>query len=277
MLFRSVSPARAKAVLLEAVNSCALVLREPAPIVQLASFAPDGVHYRIKLHTEGFHVERTALDQVQEAIWYALRRAAIELTVPQTMVSYRERAAEADDRRRREHLAEAEDLLGRIDFVQALSAPARKVLVESARFFEYGPRQAIVRQGEQGDTLYLVAHGEVGVNIHVEGGPDREVARLGRGALFGEMSVLTGEPRTATVVALGDAALLAVGRDAFSQILSAEPDLAQSLADVITRRRLALDAARAALAPALEKESSNLLSRIRGIFGFKRPGDKAIA
>ena len=275
---QNVSPVRAKAVLLEAVSACPLVLRDPAPIVLLASFTPDGVHYRIKLHTEGFHVERTALDQVQEAIWYALRRAAIEMPFPQTMVSYRERAAEAGDRRRLEHLAEAEDLIGRIDFVQALSAPARKVLVESARFLEYGPGQAVVRQGEQGDTLYLVAHGEVGVRIHVEGGPDREVAKLGRGALFGEMSVLTGDPRTATVVALGDAALLAVSRDAFEQILSAEPELAQKLADVITRRRLVLDAARAEQqSPALEKESSNLLSRIRGIFGFKRPGDKAIA
>jgi CRP-like cAMP-binding protein len=272
-----VSPARAKAVLLEAVRSCPLVLREPAPTVQLANFTADGVNYRIKFYTEGFQFERAALDQAQEAIWYALRRAAIDIPYPQTTISVRERSAEADERRRREHLAEAEDLLGRIDFVQALSAPARKVLAERARFLEYGPGQAVVRQGEQGDTLYLVARGEVGVRIHVESGPDKEVARLGRGALFGEMSVLTGDPRTATVVSLGDAALLAVDRDAFERILSAEPDLAQSLADVITRRRMALDAARAAQqAPALEKESSNLLSRIRSIFGFRRPGDKAV-
>jgi small-conductance mechanosensitive channel len=267
------SPARAKAVLLEAVKSCALVLQQPEPTVQLASFTGEGVAYRIKLHTEGFHVERAALDQVQESIWYALRRAAIDMPFAQTTISQRERPAQAEERRRREHLAEAMDLLGRIDFVQALSTEARKVLAERARFLEYGPGQAVVRQGEQGDTLYLVARGEVAVRVRIDAGGSvaKEVARLGRGALFGEMSVLTGEPRTATVVALDDAALLAVDRDAFERILSAEPELAQRLAETIARRRMALDAVRAEQqAPAMEKETSNLLGRIRSIFGFQK-------
>ncbi|MGZ6125474.1 MAG: cyclic nucleotide-binding domain-containing protein, partial [Myxococcales bacterium] len=208
--------------------------------------------------------------QVQEAIWYALRRAAIEMPYPQTTVSYRERAAEAEARRRSEHLAEAEELLGRIDFVQALSAEARRVLAERTRFLDYGPGQAIVRQGESGETLYLVARGEVSVRVQIEGG-EREVARLGRGALFGEMSVLTGEPRTATVVALGDASLLSVDRDAFDRILSAEPDLAERLAETIARRRMALEAVRAEQqSAAMESVTSTLLTRIREIFGFQK-------
>ncbi len=266
-----VSPARAKAVLREAVGCCALVLQAPAPTVQIASFAENGANYRVQFHTEGFHVERRALDQVQEAIWYALRRAAIDMPYPQTTIGFRERAAEAEDRRRREHMAEAEDLLGRIDFVQALSAEARRVLAERARFLEYGPAQAIVRQGESGDTLYLVARGEVSVRVRLEEG-EREVARLGRGALFGEMSVLTGEPRTASVVALGEAALLALDRDAFERILSAEPELMERLAETIARRRTALEAVRLSQESAMEKETVTLLERLRDIFGFqKRP------
>ena len=145
------------------------------------------------------------------------------------------------------------------------------MLAERARFLEYGPGQAIVRQGEQGDTLYLVARGEVIVRVRVDTVTEKEVARLGRGAFFGEMSVLTGEPRTATVVSLGDSALLGVDRDAFERILSKEPELAQRLAETIARRKMALDAARAELqTPAVEKETSNLLSRIRGIFGFQK-------
>jgi len=267
-----VSPARAKAVLLGAAKSCILVLANPAPRVDLASFTADGASYRVVCHIRSFGDQRVAHDQLQEAIWYALRRAAIEMPYPQTTLSFRERAAEAEDRRQREHLAEAEDLLSRIDFVQALGAEARKVLAERARFLEYGPGQAVVRQGDPGDALYLVASGEVSVQVRTEpGASEKEVARLGRGALFGEMSVLTGDPRTATVVALGDAALLAVDRDAFQRVLSREPELAQRLADVITQRKLGLDAARSEQqAPAAAKEASNLLGRIRSMFGFGR-------
>jgi small-conductance mechanosensitive channel/CRP-like cAMP-binding protein len=265
-----VSPARAKAVLREAVEGCELALKTPAPLVQLASFTDNGVAYRIKFHTDGFQARSRALDQVQEALWYGLRRAAVEMPYPQTTISFRERAAEAEERRRREHLAEAEDLLGRVDFVQALSAGARRVLAQRARFVEYGPGQAVVRQGESGDTLYLVARGEVAVKVQVEDATERELARLGRGALFGEMSVLTGEPRTATVVALGDAALLSVDRDAFERVLFAEPHLAQALAATIARRRQALDAARAQPVAPVAEETIDLVSRIRSIFGFQK-------
>jgi CRP-like cAMP-binding protein len=117
-----------------------------------------------------------------------------------------------------------------------------------------------------------VASGEVSVQVRTEAGAsEKEVARLGRGALFGEMSVLTGDPRTATVVAVGDAALLAVDRQAFERVLSREPALAQRLAEVIAQRKLGLDAARAEQqAPAVAKEASNLLGRIRAMFNFGR-------
>jgi small-conductance mechanosensitive channel len=266
------SPARAKAVLLEAARSCPLVLAQPEPRVHLAAFTPDGASYRLVVHAQNFAQRRQVLDQVQEAIWYALRRAAIEMPYPQTTLSFRERAADAEERRRREHLAEAEDLLSRVDFVQALGEDARKLLAERARYLEYGPGQAVVRQGEQGDALFLVASGEVRVRVMpAGGGTEKEVARLGRGALFGEMSVLTGDARTATVVAAGDAALLSIDREAFERVLSREPSLAQRLAEVIAHRRLGLDAAHAeADAPGMASEASNLLGRIRAIFGFGR-------
>lgn len=279
-----VSPARAKEVLLETVRRTPRVLALPEPMAQLASFEDSAAVYRLRFFIADRSVERAARDEVQVALWYALRRAAIEMPYPQRTVSFRERADEADERRRKEHFAEAQDLLERIDFVAALKPEARRTLAEHARYLEYGPGQAVVRQGDAGDTFYLVARGEFSVRVAVEGGGDgfagdgpepkatplieKEVARLGRGAYFGEMSMLTGEPRTATVVAQGDAALLAVDRDAFQGVFAPDPNVLQELAEVIARRRLVLESAKAkgAQPAAVEKEAKNLLERIRSIF-----------
>jgi len=221
----------------------------------------------VRFFTESYALEREAIDEVNDAIWYGLRRAGIDMPYPQTMLSFRERAADAEERRRREHLADAEDLLSRIDFLATLRAADRKLLAERARFLEYGPREAVVRQGEPGDVLYLVARGELVVRVRVENG-EKEVARLGRGAFFGEMSLLTGEPRTATVVALTEAALLAVDREAFSRVFAQNVHVAEELAGVIARRRRDLDAVRAEAGASPAEEETNLLSRIGAMFGF---------
>jgi len=264
-----VSPARAREALTLALKGCSLVLETPPPTVHLGSYTDHGATYRVRYFIADHDFQRIAKDEVLTSIWYGLRRAAIEMPFPQQTVSFRERTSEAEERRRKEHFVEAQDLLGRIDFVAALLPESRSILAERARFQEYGPGQAIVRQGEQGDTFYLVARGEVAVRVQVEGG-EKEVAKLGRGAFFGEMSLLTGDPRTATVVAVDDAALLAVDRDAFERVFAKDPSMAQELAAVIARRRMALESARAesaVLPAAVEKETTNLLSRIRSIFG----------
>jgi small-conductance mechanosensitive channel len=269
-----VSPPKVKRALVEAVSGCTHVLQRPAPLSELVAFADSGVDYRVRFFIAEHEQLKAAKDEALTAIWYALRREAIEMPYPQQTLSFRERAAEADERRRKEHFAEAQELLGRIDFVAALNEEARRTLAERARFLEYGPGQPVVRQGDQGDTFYLIARGELAVRVQTDAG-EKEVARLGRGAFFGEMSLLTGEPRTATVVAVRDAYLLGVDRDAFERVFAQDPGLAQQLAEVITRRRMGLDSARAegpALPAAVEKETTNLLGRIRSMFRPRATG-----
>ncbi len=267
-LDQEVAPGKAKRVLLEAIARCPLVLKDPLPIVQLKEFHDDGVDYRLRFFTATYEVERAALDEVQQAVWYAFRRENIEIPYPQTQLSFRERTHEADERRARENLAECEDLLGRIDFVAALKPEARRLLSSHAIFKDFGPGEAVVTQGDQGDTLFLVARGEVSVRVKVDGA-DKEVTRLSRGAFFGEMAMLTGEPRTATVVAVGDASLLTVDRDAFSRVFAADPGVMEELAVIIAGRKAQLASTKAAGGPIAQPETQGLLSRIRSIFGKK--------
>ncbi len=152
----------------------------------------------------------------------------------------------------------------RIDFVAALKPQARAELARAARFLEYGPGEAVVRQGDEGDAFYLVARGALAVRVH---GHDKPVARAG-GDYFGEVALLTGEPRTATVVAIEDAALLSVNHRRLARLFATDEGVMEELARVIAGRKAQLASAR----EQLDKESSGaatqtMLARIRGIFG----------
>ena len=97
------------------------------------------------------------------------------------------------------------------------------------------------------------------------------MARLSAGSLFGEMSLMTGERRSATVRAVSECDLLVVGHTAFRRILSASPDLAEQISEVLLKRQAEL-IDRAAAAAAAEAPTSarrqQLLSRIRDFFAL---------
>jgi CRP-like cAMP-binding protein len=83
--------------------------------------------------------------------------------------------------------------------------------------------EVLFREGDPGDTLYIVAEGEVGVAR--EGPPRSPVARLGAGAFFGEVALVTDQPRNATVEAIGTALLLAIDRALASSLVADHPDV----------------------------------------------------
>lgn len=108
---------------------------------------------------------------------------------------------------------------------------------ELARIAEIAEEQPLARgdqvfgEGEPGDALYLVVQGKVKAHKG-----DKELARMEVRDVFGEISVLDSEPRSATVTVLEDAVLLKIGRDDFRDILSERPEIAMGVMKVLTRR-----------------------------------------
>ncbi len=106
-------------------------------------------------------------------------------------------------------------------FVAVLGEAAMARLIRAARLFELAPGQVLFRQGDAGDTLYLVEEGEVAARTEH---PVRcELARLKEGAIFGEMALLTDQPRCATIVATAASRLVAFDRKGVGEVLAAEP------------------------------------------------------
>ena len=121
-----------------------------------------------------------------------------------------------------------------------------------------------MRQGETGRSLFVVHQGEVVVRLEPDG---REVARTQPGGVFGEMSLLTGDPRTATVAAARDSVVLEIDAEALREVVLSRPDAVDAISRLVVERRAGLDAAQAAARDdaGLTAQSAVLLDRMRRV------------
>src|SRR6202040_3864664 len=92
--------------------------------------------------------------------------------------------------------------------------------------------EILFRAGDAGDALYIVAHGKVEVLTDVapeDKASGSAIAVLGEGNAFGEMSLLSGGPRTATIRAVEDTDLPRIGKQDFERLVAADPELADAV------------------------------------------------
>ncbi len=111
--------------------------------------------------------------------------------------------------------------LRHIPLFSALSKNSLASLIEKVQLVELAAGETLFREGDLGTTLYVVSEGQVRA-VH-EGQPEIELATLGDGEFFGEIAIVTNQPRTATVRALVDTELLAIDRQTIGELIAAEP------------------------------------------------------
>jgi CRP-like cAMP-binding protein len=96
--------------------------------------------------------------------------------------------------------------------------------------------EILTKQGAEAHWLYIIVEGEVAVRISKDG-HETEVARMGEGSFFGEMSLMTGEPRSATVVALTDVECFRLDQTSFKELVQNRPEIARPMAAILAERR----------------------------------------
>ncbi len=94
----------------------------------------------------------------------------------------------------------------------------------------------ILIQRDPGESCFLIASGEVKVSLFGEDGKEIILAKLGEGEVFGEMALLSGSPRSATVIAMQDTTLLVLEREEFSKLLMRQPKIALKILGVMADR-----------------------------------------
>lgn len=253
-----VPPNVVKQALHEALDNAPLVLREPPADVVITDFASSAVTYRLRFWIEDFGRDNTARDQVRSNIWYTLRRHRIEIPYP-IQIEY---SREEQSPRSTERLRALADRLGAIDLFSGFDDVERARLAELCSEHLFGARERIVRQGDEGRSMFVVLSGRVRVTIDPSG---QEVAVISSGGFFGEMSMLTGDPRTATVTAIDDAVLLEISADRFRELAVHRASLVEQVSAAVSARRQGLEDARAAAegARSTAPAPQSLLTRIK--------------
>jgi CRP-like cAMP-binding protein len=234
-------PNLVRQVVLEALREIPLILKEPPPLCRTWAYDESTVRYMIRYFVADFAQADNVRDEIYSRLWYALSRAGIEVPLPQRVLTLRE----PDDVQQQANSRVS--LLRSIDLFHTLSARELAMLGAGAQTRRFAKGERVISEGEEGKTFYIVASGEVSVR---KPNGESDVARLKTGQYFGEMSLLTGEPRVATVVAETDVELLEINRTAFAQVFEAQPTLARHLSALLAQRRNQLKATPTVAAPA---------------------------
>jgi len=124
-------------------------------------------------------------------------------------------------------------VLPKTPFFSVLTPDLFRLAVARVELIQLAAGEVLFRQGDPGDTLYVVAWGEVAVLV------PQEVARLAEGDFFGEIALLSDRPRTATVKATVDSQVLALDRSLLIDLVSASPDLLKVLLRFLRERLIA--------------------------------------
>ena len=266
-----VPPRRVQELVKEALHGSLGVLPQPVPTVVTNGFGESGVEYWVRFFTDRFEVRDLVDGNARDRIWYALKRESLPLGFPNRTVQLEQTSDESRRRAAEVALGERERILRVVDFLRVLSDEDRRQLASMTALRLYAAGETIVQQGDDTSELFIVERGEVVVLLERPRQSPKEVARLLAGQFFGEMALVTGERRNATVRAATECALLVVDHAAFEQTLRNAPGLVEHIGRVLAERQAAL-AVHSAKDPTLDgvvvDGGSQLMERIRRFFSL---------
>lgn len=261
------SPARTINIVREAVRQVENVSQKMRPVVRIRNLAADGIDWEVKYWMDDYTLQHDTDALVRQRIWYAFQREKISFAYPTRTLYMEEKPEEAAPEEIFNTYAEH---LSRVSIFAPLSAEEIERLANASNSRVYAPGEAIVRSGQQGNSMFVIIRGGVKVQIP-EKNYQKTINNLKENDYFGEMSLLTGEPRTATVIATEETEVLRIDKNGLKPIFENNPPLVASITEMIEERRQLLRQQAEAEAQEQNEESrKGVMKSIRKFFGLKR-------
>jgi small-conductance mechanosensitive channel/CRP-like cAMP-binding protein len=275
MIDPAVPPARVIALVDEEMREIMIanVARAPAPSCVLVDFIHGNLLYELRYFLTDLQEDLFTDSAVRVHLFASLQRAGIRVAEEQrTAHAVAKDEAHAESVRQRE-LQRRMQMLKQVDLLAPLSEGERNFVAERLQYAPFARGDVITRQGSTAHWLYIIAFGEAEVRYEQPGRAPRVIGTVRAGQFFGEMGLLAGESRNATVIAKTDVECYRLDRASFQALLLARPEIANEVSRVIASRKPDLETARAeaasASAEAPPPSQPALLERIQRFFGLK--------
>lgn len=224
-------PDRAENILTAAIMATSGLAENAPHNVRIRNFDQRGVNYEIRFWIDDLADKVTLRHRLSCNILRHLHQAGIRIPYAQQEI-----VLSRDRPHRQEQRLDVRRLLSRIELLSHMTSGELEQLALQAKPRDFTRGTIIFNRGDEGTSLFLLVEGVAEARVGGDNGQPQSTAHIEPGQAFGEMSLLTGEPRLATVRAVTDLHALEIRRDDLEPIFRARPEIANGLADVMARR-----------------------------------------
>ncbi len=226
------APNKVKDALMRATMHADGVQHDPPPKIFLIDFAESAIVYEIKFWMLSHQRYNDICDAIRTNVWYEFKRQKITIPFPiRTLEINRKTSRVQEEHGKARTILETEPLFACLNEAQV------GALVSESRTVHFGRGERLIEQGADGSSMFVMLEGTAQVSV-AQNGSSIRVGVLRTGDCFGEMSLLTGEKRTATIRAESDCEVLEITKPVMAQLLRDSPECVTQLSDLLARRKM---------------------------------------
>ena len=271
-----IPPTRVVRVVEEAIQQTdiANVAKNPLPNCVLMDMDDKGyVRYAMRYWLTDLTPDDPTDAVIRWHIMTALQRAGIKLAMDERSIHMTKENEKYEEMLHHREILLRIKTLKQVELFSQMTEQELTALAERLRFSPFAKGEIISRQGATAHWLYIVIRGEAEVYLETPDGGRRVLRDLGKGSFFGEMGLMTGAPRSASVLAKTDVECYRLDKEMFEEILHQRPSIAEEISQVLAVRKVELDSmiqgmgAESASRDAAQ-HSGEILATIKRFFGL---------